>query len=103
MGEEFSSEVAARLRELGWKVEKTKLRVTELLGKKFDKDYGDIDVLACNESTGRVLLIECKDVQHRKTDGEIAEQLLDFRGELGADGKPDLLLKHLNRVELISK
>jgi hypothetical protein len=103
MGEEFSSEVAARLRELGWKVEKTELRVTELLGKKFDKDYGDIDVLAWNESTGRVLLIECKDVQHRKTDGEIAEQLLDFRGELGADGKPDLLLKHLNRVELISK
>jgi hypothetical protein len=40
---------------------------------------------------------------HRKTFGEIAEQLSDFRGEIGRDGKPDLLLKHLNRVELISQ
>lgn len=31
----------------------------------------------------------------------IAEQLLDFRGELDESGKPDLLLKHLRRVELV--
>src|SRR5262249_14897146 len=48
------------------------------------------------------LIIECKDVQYRKTIGEIAEQLSDFRGEIGRDGKPDLLRKHLDRVGLIA-
>lgn len=38
-----------------------------------------------------------------KSEGEIAEQVADFRGEVKADGKPDLLLKHLNRVALITK
>ena len=102
MGKKFSNEVAERLRELGWQVE-VEVRITKLLGKKFDQDYGDVDVLAWNAGLSRILLIECKDVQHRKTDGEIAEQLLDFRGELNAEGKPDFLLKHLNRVELISQ
>ncbi len=49
----------------------------------------------------RILIIECKDVQFRKTEGEIAEQLADFRGMEKPDGKPDDLLRHLNRVELI--
>lgn len=100
MGKEFSSEAGARLKELGWEVE-TEVRITKLLGKGFDLDYGDIDVLAWRRDSGRVLLVECKDVQHRKTDGEIAEQLLDFRGELDENGKPDLLLKHLRRIELV--
>lgn len=99
-GKEFGVEVAARLRELGWQVE-TEVRVTKLLGRGFDLDYGDIDVLAWKPELDRVLLVECKDVQHRKTDGEIAEQLLDFRGELDENGRPDLLLKHLRRIELI--
>jgi hypothetical protein len=100
MGKTVSSEVAAHLKELGWQVE-TEVRITKLLGKGFDSDYGDIDVLAWKPELGRVLLVECKDVQHRKTEGEIAEQLLDFRGELDESGKPDLLLKHLRRVELV--
>jgi hypothetical protein len=37
------------------------------------------------------------------TNGEIAEQLSDFRGEIGRDGKPDYLRRHLDRVDLISK
>jgi hypothetical protein len=35
--------------------------------------------------------------------GEIAEQLADFRGELRSNGKPDDLMKHLGRVDVISK
>jgi hypothetical protein len=46
-------------------------------------------------------VIECKDLQYKKTDGEIAEQLGDFRGRLRRDGKPDYLLRHLNRIEVI--
>ncbi|HEX2654636.1 MAG TPA: hypothetical protein VHN11_13415, partial [Xanthobacteraceae bacterium] len=102
MGKEFGAEVAARLKELGWQAE-TEVRITKLLGKGFDADYGDVDVLAWNLELGRVLLVECKDVQHRKTDGEIAEQLLDFRGELDESGKPDHLLRHLRRIDLVKQ
>jgi hypothetical protein len=101
-GREFSNEVAERLRTIGWKAE-AEIRITKLLRKGFEKDFGDVDVIAWNADKGRVLIIECKDVQYRKTLGEIAEQLSDFRGETGRDGKPDLMLKHLNRIELIAK
>ena len=102
MGREFCLAVTKRLRELGWNAE-PEVRVTKLLQKGFERDYGDVDVLAWRAGTNRVLLMECKDVQHRKTDGEIAEQLADFRGELDSDGKPDLLLRHLRRIEVISQ
>lgn len=101
IGHEFCQEVAARMRELGWNVE-TEVPVTKLLRKGFDQNYGDVDVLAWNKDLGRVLLMECKDVQHRKIEGEIAEQLADFRGELRSDGKPDHLLRHLRRIEVIT-
>jgi hypothetical protein len=102
LGSEFGNEVAARLREFGWQCD-CEVQVTALLRKGFDKNYGDVDVLAWDAESKRVLIIECKNVQYRKTVGEIAEQISDFRGEIGRDGKPDLLLKHLNRVELISQ
>ena len=72
-GREFSELVAERLTELGWQTQ-TEVAVTKILRKGFDRDYGDVDVLAWHVS-GRVLLIECKDVQYRKTYGEVAEQL----------------------------
>lgn len=100
LGHEFALKVAERLEALGWKTE-VEVPVPKLLQKGFAIDYGDVDVLAWRADTGRVLLIECKDVQHRKTEGEVAEQLADFRGELTSDGKPDLLLRHLNRVAII--
>ena len=100
IGSRFTCDVAARLNELGWNTE-TEVAVTKLLATGFDRDYGDVDVVAWNPDTGRVLLMECKDLQYRKTDGEVAEQLADFRGQLKSDGKPDYLLKHLNRVDLI--
>jgi hypothetical protein len=62
-----------------------------------------VDVFAYHPQSRRVLAIECKDVQYRKTYGEMAEQLAEFRGELRASGKPDYLLLHLNRMELLSK
>lgn len=44
--------------------------------------------------------MECKDVQYRKTFGEVGEQLADFRGETRANGKGDHLRLHLDRVEV---
>ena len=102
VGSQFSHDVAAKLREFGWKAE-AEVKITKLLRQGFDRDYGDVDVLAWNPGSGRVLVIECKDVQYRKTYGEIAEQLADFRGELRADGKPDYLRKHLDRMDIIRR
>lgn len=98
---EFNSIVADRMRELGWQVShETKL--TKILGRALDRDYGDIDVLAWCPDSGRVLAIECKDLQFHKSIGEVAEQLADFRGEMRSDGKPDHLKRHLDRVELLT-
>ncbi|GHD04523.1 hypothetical protein GCM10019060_41310 [Novosphingobium pokkalii] len=101
-GAAFSAEVAAKLVEMGWQAE-TEVRVTKLLGRGFDMDYGDVDVLAWDAASSRVLIIECKDVHYRKTYGEISEQLADFRGELRDDGKRDYLLKHLDRMGVLQQ
>ncbi|MFD1767084.1 hypothetical protein ACFSAG_09530 [Sphingorhabdus buctiana] len=99
-GAAFSAEVAAKLGEMGWQVE-TEVRVTKLLGRGFDMDYGDVDVLAWDAASSRVLIIECKDLHYRKTYGEISEQLADFRGELRDDGKRDYLLRHFDRMNIL--
>jgi len=56
----------------------------------------------CNTATKRILLIECKDLHFGKTFGEIAEQLAEFRGFLRADGKPDDLRRHLDRIAVLT-
>jgi hypothetical protein len=95
----FAEEVAQAMRADGWKAE-VEVKVTKLLGRGFEKDHGDVDVLAWRDD-GRVLAIECKDVQFRKTLGEMSEQLADFRGEIRSNGKRDELRKHLDRMEVI--
>jgi hypothetical protein len=97
----FNSIVGTRMRELGWQVQ-TEMRVTKLLNKSFNRDYGDIDVLAWRADSNRVLVVECKDLHYHKTVGEVAEQLSDFRGEIRSDGKSDHLKKHLDRIELVA-
>jgi len=61
-----------------------------------------IDVLAWRRDSGRVLAIECKDLEYNKTIGQVAEQLSDFRGELRSNGKPDHLRKHLDRLDVLN-
>ncbi len=100
-GHKFNEKVAARMRELGWEAQ-ADVRVAHLLRKGLPRDYGDVDVVAWNRSSGRVLIMECKDLQFRKTHGEIAEQISDFRGELDEDGRPDLLKKHLDRLDIVT-
>jgi hypothetical protein len=97
----FNTKVAERMRELGWQAE-AETKVTKILRQSLDRDYGDVDVLAWKPRTGRVLAIECKDLQFNKTMGEVAEQLADFRGLLGPDGKRDALRRHLDRVEILA-
>jgi hypothetical protein len=99
-GTAFNAEVADKLREVGWQA-KSDVNVSSILGSLY-KPLGDIDVLAWDKDASRVLVIECKDLQFSKTLGEIADQLVEFRGALRANGKPDLLLRHLRRIEAIT-
>jgi hypothetical protein len=96
----FNSAVAGKMQELGWHVER-EIKLTKVLRRPLGRDYGDIDVLAWNLHSGRVLVMECKDLKFHKTMGEVAEQLSDFRGEMRADGKPDQLRRHLDRLDLL--
>ena len=97
----FNSTVADRMRELGWHAE-SEIKLTKILNRSLDRNYGDIDVLAWRPESGRVLVIECKDVQYNKTLGEIAEQLVDYRGAMRPDGKPDHLKRHLDRLDVLT-
>jgi hypothetical protein len=98
----FNREVASKLEEYGWRCEPD-YKITKLLGLSLDRDYGDVDALAWDPKTGRVLAIECKDLQFHKTLGEVAEQLSDFRGVIEPDGSRDLLRKHLDRIAVMEK
>lgn len=95
---EFEERVVARLQELGWHA-RQRVKFSAILGFKLTEDPGDIDVLAWH-SDGSVMLLECKDLQFAKTSSEIAKQLYKFRGKTDEKGRPDLLGKHLKRMEL---
>ena len=99
-GAKFEKKVAEAFADAGWKAE-CGVKITKILGRSTDRDYGDVDVLAWDLESGRVLAIECKDVQFRKTLGEMAEQLASFRGGLNSRGKPDYLAKHLDRMQVL--
>lgn len=98
----FNKEVASKLEEFGWKCEPN-YKITKLLGFSLDRDYGDVDALAWDPNSGRVLAIECKDLHFHKTLGEVAEQLSDFRGIVKPDGSRDLLRKHLDRISVMEE
>jgi hypothetical protein len=51
-GTVFAEEVAKAMRANGWYAE-VEVKVTKLLGRGFDKDHGDVDVLAWRDD-GRV-------------------------------------------------
>ncbi len=113
-GDRFVSLLAVRLEEIGYRIIAKENEVTALLG--FSKDeilgdlkklrLGDVDLLAYHEKSKRLLAIECKHLQYKKTPGEIAEQLNDYRGEMRQDGrklKKDELRKHLHRMEVLQQ
>jgi len=95
---QFEVRVVERLAAFGWHARQG-VKFPQVLGKPLPEDPGDIDVLAWHQD-GRVMLLECKDLQFAKTPSEIAKQLSKFRGKADEKGRPDLLLKHLKRVAL---
>ena len=101
-GHSFNKRVKQEFVKFGWNAN-SDIELSGLLMQKMEKDYGDIDVVAWNKKTGKVMLIECKDLFLAKTAGEIARQIYDFRGVKTNKGKPDRLLKHIYRYERVRK
>ncbi|RUO48943.1 hypothetical protein [Pseudidiomarina donghaiensis] len=99
-GHRFNLQAAAKFSRLGWEVE-ADVKVSKILKAKTKKDFGDIDVLAWSPSEKIVYLVECKDLEFAKTQGEIAKQIYEFRGVTKSDGKPDRLRKHMDRFEIL--
>jgi len=100
-GHEFNEKVKTRMAELGWEV-LPEVAPTKILSSRLDRNYGDVDVLAWDPNSRRVLVMECKDLQFKKSYSEIAEQLMDYSGEVFPNGKRDSLRKHLDRVDLLA-
>lgn len=65
------------------------------------KLLGDIDVLAFSPDRRHAWVIEAKDIKLCRTLGETARRLSDYRGQPRSDGKPDNLLRHLDRVAYV--
>ncbi len=101
-GHRFNQEAADKFSSFGWKVE-ADVKVSKILQKRTKKDFGDVDVLAWNPSEKIVYLVECKDLEFAKTQGEIAKQTYEFRGVTKSDGKPDRLRKHIDRFQVLDK
>ena len=99
-GHDFNRLVAERLKTQGWRTI-FDVKLTHILNTKLDQDFGDVDVLAWREK--RVVVIECKDLEFAMGPAEIARQLYEFRGNLTDRGKPDRLLRHLKRLEILNR
>ena len=97
-GEAFNEKVAEKLRCTGWDA-KANLSDGQILNRKKNPTFGDVDVLAWDKTQKRVLVVECKDLSFDKTIGEIARRLANYKGVLKANGKRDDLKKHLDRCE----
>lgn len=98
-GHTFNAEVAKALSEAGWKVREN-IGLPEILNRKIERNFGDIDVLAWRPNRKEVLIIECKDLALARNYSEIAAMLSDYQG-VEVEGEADKLRKHLNRVELL--
>ena len=101
-GHRFNHEAADKFRSFGWEVE-ADVKISKILKTRTEKDFGDVDVLAWHPSKKIVYLVECKDLEFAKTEGEIAKQIYEFRGVIKSDGKPDRLRKHIDRFHVLDK
>ena len=98
-GHTFNAEVAKALSENGWQVSEN-IGLPELFNRKFDRDFGDVDVLAWRPDRKEVLVVECKDLSLARNYSEIAALLTDYQG-VDSVGKPDKLRRHLDRVAIL--
>lgn len=102
-GIEFNERVASAIRSLGLQAEAS-VKPSACLNQKATealKRLGDIDVLVFTEDGRHAWVIEAKDIKLCRTMSETARRLSEYRGLPLTNGKPDNLLRHLNRVAYI--
>ena len=101
----FNDELARELVALGLEAHAS-AKITWCLNHKGTdevKRLGDVDVLVISRDRTRVWVIEAKDLKMCRTLGETARRLSEYQGITKANGKPDSLMKHLNRVDYVRK
>ena len=94
-GGEFEQKVAAEFSKFGLHARQG-LKMREL-GKSDSDPSNDVDVVAWDQNSKSVFLIECKNLKRVLTVAQAIQQLENFRGD--PDKPKDYLTKHLNRVD----
>jgi hypothetical protein len=92
-GADYTNAIREYFEECGWQAKSEVLMPT--LGAP--QKLGDIDVLLLSPD-GRLIAIECKNLQMAKTISEVSDVLNRFKGH----GEGDELLKHLKRIAWVS-
>ncbi len=100
-GHTFNHEVATALSQAGYMVREG-VGLPEILRRGLDRDFGDVDVMAWKPGSNQVCVGECKDLSLARNYSEIAALLSDYQGKL-KKGKPDKLLRHLERVRMLEE
>lgn len=103
LGMAFNERVAAEISKLGL-IASPSVKPSDCLNHKATarvKGLGDIDVLALTPDGQHAWVIEAKDIKLCRTLAETAKRLAEYRGKPLSSGKPDNLLRHLNRVDYL--
>lgn len=98
-GHTFNANVASQLFDADWEICEN-ITLPEILNRKTESDFGDVDVLAWTPGRDEVLVIECKDLSFARNYSEIAALLADYQGA-EVDGEADSLKKHLIRIDVL--
>jgi hypothetical protein len=97
-GHEFAEKVSTAMREAGLSAE-CEVRMTKL-GAPPAPDLGDVDVLAWDDWSGKVFIVECKRLVEAVTVAEAVQRLEEFKGD---PTEMDQLAKHERRVKWLQQ